>query len=258
MGETQTSVDSGKPKTSVFAVVSLLIPLVLFIGTLCFVVVLRNGRLDDSISYLALFPFLASGLSPATFVLGVVSLIRIRRNRALLRGVVISILGLLTSAVAFDAALRAIASIRPEVRIRICASNMMKIGEALRLYSSVFENQYPTPDKWCDALVEHTDIDRTGAGKKVFCCPGTGWRAHYGINPNCTPESPPDTVLIVDTQGGWNQFGGPQMLSLDNHYRQGSNILFNDGHVEFVKPKDIEKLKWRVEEGKSAGEGLSK
>ena len=36
---------------------------------------------------------------------------------------------------------------------------------------------------------------------------------------------------------------------IDNHYeRKGANVLFNDGHVEFIKPEDVGKLKWKAED----------
>lgn len=46
----------------------------------------------------------------------------------------------------------------------------------------------------------------------------------------------------------WNQVGGPEILTTENHKGKGCNILFNDGHVEFVKPERLGELKWEVEE----------
>jgi prepilin-type processing-associated H-X9-DG protein len=50
-------------------------------------------------------------------------------------------------------------------------------------------------------------------------------------------------VLLFETNGGWNKFGGPEILTTENHYGKGSNILFNDGHVRFVS-HEFDKLKW--------------
>ena len=84
---------------------------------------------------------------------------------------------------------------------------------------------------------------------KIFICPnGSGpvevIRCHYAINPNCEPNSPKDTVLVFEAKGGWNKFGGPELLTFENH-KGGANVGFNDGHVEFVKPEDVNKLKWK-------------
>ncbi len=46
----------------------------------------------------------------------------------------------------------------------------------------------------------------------------------------------------------WNQFGGPEILTTENHKGKGCNVLFNNGHVEFVKTDRVGELKWEVEE----------
>ena len=63
------------------------------------------------------------------------------------------------------------------------------------------------------------------------------------MNPNCEPNSPNDVVLLFESKECWNSFGGREMLAPERG-REGCNILFNDGRVEFVKPKEIEILNW--------------
>lgn len=65
-------------------------------------------------------------------------------------------------------------------------------------------------------------------------------------------------VLLFETKGGWNQFGGLELLTTENHEGEGANILFNDGEVRFLKPDRFGKLKWKVEENESAGKSFSK
>jgi hypothetical protein len=45
----------------------------------------------------------------------------------------------------------------------------------------------------------------------------------------------------------WNQFGGSELLTTENHDDEGSWILFNDMHVEFVKAERLGELKWDTE-----------
>ena len=73
-------------------------------------------------------------------------------------------------------------------------------------------------------------------------------RCHYAMNPNCYPNSPSDTVLLFETKDGWNQFGGKEILTKENHYGDGCNVLFNDGHCLFES--NIEKLSWVDEKKK--------
>jgi hypothetical protein len=45
----------------------------------------------------------------------------------------------------------------------------------------------------------------------------------------------------------WNQTGGPDMLTIENHNGEGCNVFFNDMHVEFVKAERLGELKWGAE-----------
>lgn len=152
----------------------------------------------------------------------------------------------------------------------------------MQKYADDYNGLYPTPSKWCDLLVENTyvekakfsceeadlellttdtPIDETKIAAKVLSVDdyndSTGQKkyiyeiewSHYGLNPNAKPKSSPDVVLLFETEHGWNQFGGPELVSVKNHLeiygKEGCNILFNDGRVKFVKPKQIDKLKWK-------------
>ena len=66
------------------------------------------------------------------------------------------------------------------------------------------------------------------------------------MNPDREPNSSDDMVLLFETEDGWNQFGGPELLTFENHGSKGCNVLFNDGHKEFIKPSQVSKLKWDV------------
>jgi len=135
------------------------------------------------------------------------------------------------------------------IKKMMCMSNLYRLGRAIYLYSEKNNGRYPEPDKWCDLLVENTYTD---VYKSSFVCESTLRRGdsgpcHFAINPNCGPNSPPETVLLFETKGGWNQYGGPEMLTLENHRGEGCNILFNDTHADFVRPEEVSKLKWKAE-----------
>lgn len=108
------------------------------------------------------------------------------------------------------------------------------------IYAADNNDLYPDADKWCDLLIKWTDID-----KKVLLCPADKvGPCSYAMNKNCkTPLGSSEIVLLFETKSGWNQNGGQELL-IDNH-KGGSNILFNDGHVNWVDAKDFNNLKWR-------------
>jgi prepilin-type processing-associated H-X9-DG protein len=130
-----------------------------------------------------------------------------------------------------------------------CTHDLKIIYMALEYYQ---EGSYPKPEVWCDSLLRMNESK--GYFKfnflECFSCPPSfsntsEKRCNYAMNPNCEPNSPNDVVLLFETKGGWNQFGGPEILTFENHRGKGCNILFNDGHVEFINPEQVEELKWK-------------
>ena len=130
----------------------------------------------------------------------------------------------------------------PSSRI-VCRANINNLAKAISIYANNDDDgKYPTVDKWCDLLVESGQVS-----EEQFKCPGNrnkGVRCTYAINPNCELNSPTKMVLLFETNGGWNQYGGPELLTTENHKDKGCNVLLNFGNVEFVKPTEFEKLNW--------------
>jgi hypothetical protein len=158
-----------------------------------------------------------------------------------------AITGIIISSVLLLVAWGSFYSLRqPGFRL-VCGTNLNGLGKAMMIYANDYDGKYPTANKWCDLLIQG---DYTT--EKQFVCRSASreddnGRCNYAMNPNCEPNSPRDMVLLFETEAGWNQFGGPEILTTDNHGGEGCNILFNNGHVKFVR-NDLEKLKWKVEE----------
>ncbi|MHC4691737.1 MAG: hypothetical protein ACYS67_03265 [Planctomycetota bacterium] len=126
-----------------------------------------------------------------------------------------------------------------------CASNLERIRNAVQLYAEQFDGVYPTPNKWCDLLLESNCLK----SEPYFKCPALkAGRCHFAINPNCSPNSPNDVVLLFETKGDWNQYGGPELLTFDNHKGKKASVLFNDGRIKFIRPEKADQLKWKPDE----------
>lgn len=140
--------------------------------------------------------------------------------------------------------------LRRELFDRGCVSNLKRLRKALVVYSYDFMS-YPKAGEWCDLLLRNdAPPPNRLLDENVFICDralakGDQGRCHYAINPNCNPNAPGGTVLLFETKGGWNQYGGPEIMALENHKKRGCWILFNDGRVEFIAADRIEKLNWR-------------
>jgi hypothetical protein len=151
-----------------------------------------------------------------------------------------------------------------ELRIQ-CAANLRNLWNRLRLYYKAcgrIEILYPLPAEWCDAMLQA--YQRKGMlEENIFAyqrkgmlvenvlrphvCPSAGeGKCHYAMNPNCKFDSMPDTVLLFETKAGWNQNGGPELFTFDNHDPRGGCVLLNDGTVKFIRSKeDLQQLRWK-------------
>jgi hypothetical protein len=128
---------------------------------------------------------------------------------------------------------------------------------------------YPPPDTWCDGVVRACQRKWSdGKIKRVFRCPGAlkladkedshvqsdeiqdknalSLKSNYAMNPNCEPNSPGDMVLLFETKADWNQHGGPELFTFDNHEPKGGCVLLNDGTVKFIRTEEeLKALKWK-------------
>ena len=125
----------------------------------------------------------------------------------------------------------------------LCQTSLRTLSAALRIYASEHGHAFPAPDRWCDAVDE-----LIAAPEKSFRCPGGGQgRCHYAMNPYADPCGPDDLVLLFESAGGWNQSGGPELLTTAHHEGEGCHVAFVNGHVDFVKTAELDRLKWRGE-----------
>ena len=138
---------------------------------------------------------------------------------------------------------------------------------------------HPDPNSWCDTIVQSTrrmhttDTRQDGERRRTysdsaiargFACPSRtpadtngvdspadeneppqNWVSDYAMNSNCRADSPDDTVLLFESQPGWNQHGGSELFTFDNHDPKGGCVLLNDGTVRFIRTEEeLHALRW--------------
>ena len=123
-----------------------------------------------------------------------------------------------------------------------CLGNLKQLGLGSLIYADDYDGQYPAAERWCDLLADGYIEAET------FRCPKaeTG-PCNYAMNPHADPNRAKDVVLLFESKPGWNQYGGPELLATESHNGEGCNVLFVDGHVEFVKAEELGMLKWQNE-----------
>jgi hypothetical protein len=101
----------------------------------------------------------------------------------------------------------------------------------------------------CPSLHRSDDVgeaDWHGYNSKPIDQIVTSWQSDYAMNPNCKLDSPPDTVVLFEAKPGWNQHGGPELFTFDNHDPKGGCILLNDGTVKFIRTdEELKQLRWK-------------
>ncbi|MGB7160227.1 MAG: DUF4190 domain-containing protein [Tepidisphaeraceae bacterium] len=123
-----------------------------------------------------------------------------------------------------------------------CASNMKQIGQALLLYGNNNRGQYP-PDLatllnnsplMIDTTVCPSSNDTPAAGPAQL---NAGGHLSYVYVSGQSTSSSFEAILLYEP--------------LTNHDNDGINILFGDGHVEFLRRTDAEPLITAVEAGQN-------
>lgn len=103
--------------------------------------------------------------------------------------------------------------------------------------------RYPPVSTWNDAIkeayLEAVRPNSTGEPYREGAC-------EYAMNPDCTPDSPADMVLLFETHVGWNRHGGPELFTFENHNPSGGLVLLHDGTVKFVRTdEELRQLRWK-------------
>jgi len=203
-----------------------------------------------------LSPFACFFTALPAIILGIIALVKIGKSSGQLKGKGLAITGIALPpallpfvALMMGILMPALARVRQISHRMVCGANISALGKAMLIYANDNNDMYPNPSKWCDLLIEHCDVT-----EKSFRCKGVcEGRCNYAMNKNIEKlgsAAPPDMVLLFESLPGWNQYGGPEILTTDNHQGDGCNVLLVDGYVEFVKTEDINDLRWTAEEDK--------
>jgi len=144
-----------------------------------------------------------------------------------------------------------------ELRMQ-CAANLKNLWYRYSLYENLTKSQrsglfrrrkrpYPASKDWCDSIVQTYWMTSDEYTTRPLKCPSMGeGKCHYAMNPNCALDSLPDMVLLFETRAGWNQHGGPELFTFDNHDPKGGFVLLNDGIVKFIRTKEeLRQLRWK-------------
>ena len=201
----------------------------------------------------------ALGFTCVTAVLGLVlgfrALDRIRKSNGQLTGagmattgIVLSLIFMLLGLLAVPTALLlpALAKAKQRAQSINCINKVKQLELAVLMYSNDNKDVWPSATTWCDDILQYV------GSPQVFKCP-TGdarQRGHYALNaklaglPGKGITNPAKTVMIFESDQGWNASGGPELMLQAPRHRKAVVIGFADGDVELVTEARLSQLNW--------------
>ena len=139
----------------------------------------------------------------------------------------------------------------PEIHsqgVLACGFKLKQLYTALQQYAKEDpENRYPTPEKWCDLLMEKANLNIN-----AFRCPRDyKGPCSYALNPDANFDSSGDVVLLFETDPGWNQHGKQELLKFVNHKDftgNTANLVTNNGmplRLYLYEGEELAEIKWQ-------------
>jgi type II secretory pathway pseudopilin PulG len=179
-------------------------------------------------------------------IFGVMAMVKAkqRRNGIALAGVVVSTISLVMMLIIIAMLLPALAAAKQRAQTINCVLNEQQLAMAVKLYSGAHDGQFPPAATWCDAI--KADI---GSEKNFKCvAANSSSRCDYAFNAKLggmeEAKVALDTVMIFESDGGWNANGGPElMIGKPRHDRQFV-VAFADGSIRQLRESQLSTLRW--------------
>lgn len=187
-------------------------------------------------------------------ICGIIALVQIGNSQGRLKGMGMAIAGIIlpiiltiVMAILVSILLPALSKVKHIAKGVVCSTNVKGLGVAIQVYMNDYDGRFPTPEQWCDLLIEKADVSE----QSLACPSDTAGAFSYAVNKDIPRtdfrRGAADLVILFEADLGRNGIGGPEDAAfrhqLDN--QPACNVLFADGHVEMVTQDRIEELRWK-------------
>jgi hypothetical protein len=120
-------------------------------------------------------------------------------------------------------------------RKALCSSNIRNIALSLQMYAADNDGRFPPAETWCDSIIDYAK------NPDIFVCSEaphlpSGYAFNSALSCLALGEvaDPSNTVLVFDSDAGWNGHGGPELLPpWPRHSKQDAYALV-DGMTSFA------------------------
>lgn len=205
---------------------------------------------------LCLTCFLWPLLALPAILCGIIALVKISASKGQLKGSGLAVAGLVIPVVLtfilplfLAIMLPALSKARETEKYMVCATNLKALSTAMIVYMNDYDDRVPTPEQWCDLLIQKADVS-----PNCFRCPSApdidfGYAINKNLYTSNLRQMDAQMVMLFEANLGRNGVGGLEDV-VCRHCRGGQkacNIAFADGHTELVTEERIAGLKWTAE-----------
>ncbi len=215
----------------------------------------KTSRAAVAALVLGILVFFTCGITALPAIIcGIVAMVKISGSNGLLKGKGMAITGLVLPVALIIIVPLPLAILMPALsrtkgiaqRV-VCATNLKGLSTAMIVYANDYDGKAPTADEWCDLLIQEADVS-----PKSFRCPvAPEGECNYALNKNIRNLRRHDAarvVVLFESQPGWNQTGGPELLTTEYHNGEGCNVVFGDGHTAWIRSDELDDLYWGPDE----------
>lgn len=124
-----------------------------------------------------------------------------------------------------------------------CLEHARQLAEAIRRSANDNNDRFPDGGTWCDVVQSGI------AGLNTFQCPNRGdLRSGFALNSAVANKSrfeiSPETVLLFESDRGWNANGGPA-VAIGNPRHGLVTVVLVDGSTRQIPAQDLPSLRWQ-------------
>ncbi len=120
-------------------------------------------------------------------------------------------------------------------RKALCSSNIRNIALSLQMYAADNDERFPPAETWCDSIMDYA------RNPEIFVCSEAphlpcGYAFNSALSSLALDElaDPSNTVLIFDSNAGWNGHGGPEFLPPSPRHLKQDAYALADGKTSFA------------------------
>jgi len=139
-----------------------------------------------------------------------------------------------------------------DVRAGLCRARLKTVFHALELSTADNNGVLPLAHGWCDSISPHLKTPQVPY--PLVCPEASDHRCGYAYNARLsgvradTLPHPSATVVLFESDAGWNATGGPELLpNAPRHFRISDYYVFADGQIKCLLRKKLPDGSWAKE-----------